>query len=215
MKLTQMKQEGFTLIEILMVVLVIGILAAIGITQFVNFGGDAKNAALKANLATLRNGIATQNGLERIRCNKTAAAFPSLANLIANDTTNVAAAGPCLFSSVINPATGAAFASKAAENASYITLADAAFVSNVIPINPWSPQGSTAAQSNTIAAWAGAAGVRDYTKDCANAAWAVTPAAAVTALEYGYCYDVSNGTIWANSAMNDGLNVGTGNEATY
>ncbi len=219
MKLTQMKQEGFTLIEILMVVLVIGILATIGITQFVNFGGDAKTAALKANLATLRNAIAAQNGLERIRCGKTSSAFPTLLNLRNNDITFVTAGAACQNPNVINPATGTPFADKDAINASYITLSDATFVANGIPPNPWSPDGSSEAQRKTVTAWTPVAGLARAAAgtDCAGVLYnlSTTAALAVTAGQYGYCYNAANGQIWANSASNNGLNTGTGNEAAF
>ena len=49
-KINKLGQEGFTLIEILMTVLIIVILAVVGITQFNNFAADAKNAATKSDL---------------------------------------------------------------------------------------------------------------------------------------------------------------------
>ena len=216
MKLTQMKQEGFTLIEILMVVLVIGILAAIGITQFVNFSADAKNASVKSNLAVLRNAIATENGVERIRCGKTVAGFPNLLEFIANDVTS-ANGGPCSLANLLDPTTGAVFGSQILLNA-YLPVSDATFVAGGIPPNPWSPTGSTDAQTRTIAAWTdpgtgitrAAAG-----NNCVNAAFSAsaTAHAAILAAEYGWCYNAVTGGIWANSAMNDGLNTGTGTES--
>lgn len=49
--------KGFTLIELLIVVIIIAILAAIAIPQFSNTSNDAQEAALDANLATVRSAI--------------------------------------------------------------------------------------------------------------------------------------------------------------
>ena len=49
--------KGFTLIELLIVVIIIAILAAIAIPQFGNSTGEATDAALDANLNTVRSAI--------------------------------------------------------------------------------------------------------------------------------------------------------------
>jgi general secretion pathway protein G len=50
-------RRGFTLVEILIVVIILGILAAIVIPQFTNASYDARNSSLASTLQTLRSQI--------------------------------------------------------------------------------------------------------------------------------------------------------------
>lgn len=52
-----MNARGFTVIEILMVLVLIGILTAVAIPQFINYSNDAKSAVTKERLFSLRNAI--------------------------------------------------------------------------------------------------------------------------------------------------------------
>jgi prepilin-type N-terminal cleavage/methylation domain-containing protein len=137
-------QTGFTLIEILMVVMLVSILAAVSIPQFIDFRADAKNAAVSSALSTLRTALANQYAQTAVRCGATV--WPKAAQLVANDVTNGTGA-PCTAAQVP-------------------TVSDRAFVATAtMPDNPWS--GSTAASKNSVTACTGT-GCTDNTKNCAG-----------------------------------------------
>jgi type II secretion system protein G len=54
-------EKGFTLIELMVVVLIIGILVAIAVPVFVNTSNKSKTRACQANLRTLDGAIQTYN----------------------------------------------------------------------------------------------------------------------------------------------------------
>jgi prepilin-type N-terminal cleavage/methylation domain-containing protein len=49
-----MKRKGFTLLELLIVIIIIGLLAAVGMVQYGRAVANAKNAEAKTTLAELR-----------------------------------------------------------------------------------------------------------------------------------------------------------------
>jgi len=58
------KDEGFTLVELMVVVLIIGILVAIAVPVFLNASDSAKTRSCQANQRTIEGAIATYNGTE-------------------------------------------------------------------------------------------------------------------------------------------------------
>lgn len=57
MKNAPRNKKGFTLVEILIVVIILGILAAIVVPQFTNASDDARKSSLASQLQTLRNQV--------------------------------------------------------------------------------------------------------------------------------------------------------------
>jgi prepilin-type N-terminal cleavage/methylation domain-containing protein len=56
------KRNGFTLIELVVVIAIIAVLAAVALPRFMNMQDDAKIAATKSNLGAIRSGISTAHG---------------------------------------------------------------------------------------------------------------------------------------------------------
>jgi len=56
----QMKRQGFTLVELAIIIVIIGILAAVAVPAFVDLQTKAKENAAKAGLGTIRSVVAMQ-----------------------------------------------------------------------------------------------------------------------------------------------------------
>ncbi len=73
-------KKGFTLIELVMVILIISILAAIAIPKFIDLRNNAYQAACDGNVATIRSALAAYYAKTAVTAGSTAA-FPTTLNL--------------------------------------------------------------------------------------------------------------------------------------
>ena len=111
MKTYTNRKSGFTLVEILIVVIILGILAAIVIPQFTNASTDARKASLVSQLQTLRSQIQLfklqhNDILPDLVANQWAQMMSKTNLTGAVDTTAAGLFGPYLESQPINPLNG-------------------------------------------------------------------------------------------------------------
>ena len=118
-------RKGFTLIEILIVVIILGILAAIVIPQFTSASTEARQGNLKSQLQTLRSQIALYKLQHRdVPPSQVTATFWNQLTQFSDDAGNVNAAktavfkyGPYYESPVVNPLTNSSVVGSAAGDA--------------------------------------------------------------------------------------------------
>ena len=80
------RRGGFSLIELVIVIAILGILAAVAIPKFIDFTGDAKQAATKGGLGTVRSAIANFYGWTATPSGGSSARWPTLAELTDEST---------------------------------------------------------------------------------------------------------------------------------
>jgi len=78
-------EQGFTLIELMVVVLIIGILVAIAVPVFINASNNAKLKTAKANLRTLDGAIQTYGATNQVDPTSLSDLVPDYIKEIPND----------------------------------------------------------------------------------------------------------------------------------
>ena len=128
------KNGGFTLVEILIVVVILGILAAIVIPQFTQASTEAREASLRSNLQSVRSQIELFKIQHNDEAPTSAATFEGqmTGRTDQNGALNAAGEfGPYLQGIPINP-----FTSGDTINAAYIVDADWTYVVDLVTGDP-------------------------------------------------------------------------------
>lgn len=71
-------KSGFTLVELVIVIVVLGILSAVAVPRFIDFSGDAKVAATKGALGGVRSAVSNYYAFSATPSGGGVAGFPTL-----------------------------------------------------------------------------------------------------------------------------------------
>ena len=128
------KSEGFTLVDLIIVIIILGILAALAIPQFTTSTDDAQLAALQSNLGVLRNAI-------QLYYHQHESTYPGRTDPATGNDTADAAAAATAFAQQLTQYTNAAGAISTTLNRA--THPFGLYFLNGVPENVLSPSGNT------------------------------------------------------------------------
>ncbi len=98
-------EAGFTMIELLMVIMIVSMLGATALPQFLDLRKEARIAAVQNYVSSVRAGIKNQKAQMILRCNAAIDDILSINHIMANDITvePFASAEDCATTEVDNP----------------------------------------------------------------------------------------------------------------
>ena len=79
-------RSGFTLIELVLIIVILGILAAVALPRFWDFSGDAKTASVKGALGNLRSAIVNYHAWSVTAPGGNTATWPAIGELTSTGT---------------------------------------------------------------------------------------------------------------------------------